>query len=128
MGFTVLIPQLAEEMHRTGDFEVDHYKTWFGNPDDYAKKAELMRAHFDKIKQADAILVLNFEKRGISNYIGGNVLMEMGLAFDLGQAIFILNEIPEDSSFLEEILGLGSIPLRGKLEDFAAAYKRAKKS
>jgi hypothetical protein len=119
MGYEVLIPQLALRMQESGDFEVSHYKTWFGNADDYDKKAQLMRDHFAAVKKADAILVLNFEKRGVQNYIGGNVLMEMGLAFDRDEQIFVLNEIPEESSFLEEILGLGSIPLHGKLDALA---------
>lgn len=29
---------------------------------------------------SDAILVLNYDKKGIKNYIGGNTLMEMGFA------------------------------------------------
>jgi len=41
--------------------------------------------------------------------------MEMTVAFYLKKPIYILNEIPEDSSFLEEIIGVGSIPLHGDL-------------
>ena len=32
------------------------------------------------IKRGDAILVCNFDKNGIKNYIGGNTLMEIGFA------------------------------------------------
>lgn len=66
--------------------------------------------------EADAILVLNYEKHGVQNYIGGNVLMEMALAFYLKKPIYILNEIPEQSNFLEEIIGLNPIVLRGDLK------------
>lgn len=116
MGYEVIVPILATRMKESGDYEVSHYKTWYGNPDDYAKKAQLMHGHFDEVKKANAILVVNNEKRGVQNYIGGNVLMEMALAFDLNQPIFLLNDMPEESSFLEEIKGVGSIPLRGDLK------------
>ncbi len=35
-------------------------------------KEDAIRDHFEKIDWADAILVVNHEKRGISGYIGGN--------------------------------------------------------
>lgn len=112
-GLEVIVPHVATKMKETGDYEVSHYKTWFADANDYHKKAEYMRAHFDKVALADAILVVNFEKRGIQNYIGANVLMEMALAFYLKKKIFILNELPEKSAFEEEILGMQPIVLHG---------------
>ena len=116
LGFKVIIPATAEKMKASGDYDVDHYKTWFGDADDYHKKTALMRAHFDEVANGDITLVCNYEKHGVPNYIGGNVLMEMTLAFYLNKPIYVLNDIPEDSSFLEEIIGIGSIPLHGNLQ------------
>jgi hypothetical protein len=116
LGYRVIVPAMAERMQASGDYDVSHYKTWFGDKNDYHKKTALMQGHFDEVAKADAILVLNYEKHGVPNYIGGNVLMEMALAFYLKIGIYILNEIPEDSAFLEEIIGLGSIPLHGELD------------
>lgn len=116
-GYIVIIPTTAEKMKESGDFEVSHYKTWFADSKDYHKKTALMRGHFEEVGKADAILVLNYEKHGVKNYIGGNVLMEMALAFYLKKPIFLLNEIPEDSPFLEELKGLGPIVLHGKVEN-----------
>ncbi|MCK4521318.1 MAG: hypothetical protein KAU20_02005 [Nanoarchaeota archaeon] len=79
-------------------------------------KENLMREHFDKIKESDAILVLNFDKDGKKNYIGGNSLIEMGLAFALNKKIFMLNPIPEDLSYTEEIKGMKPIVINGGLE------------
>ena len=121
-GFEAIIPITAERMKKSGDFDVNHYKTWFADANDYHKKAELMRGHFKEIERGDAILVLNFEKNGISNYIGGNVLMEMALAFYMEKPIFILNEIPEESNFVEEIKGFIPVVLHGKIEDFSTEY------
>ena len=115
-GLKVGIPDTAERMRQSGDFNVDHYKTWFNDASHYHKKAAYMRAHFKKIEEGDAVLVLNYEKHGVPNYIGGNVLMEMSLAFHLNKPIYILNEIPEGSTFLEEIMGMEPIILHGKLE------------
>ena len=122
MGYTVLIPHNAQVMKDSGDYDVSHYKTWFGNADDYDKKADYMRWHFDEIAKGDAVLVVNNEKRGVQNYIGGNVLMEMALAFYLKQPIYLLNDVPNESSFLEEILGLGSVPLNGDLQKLTASF------
>ncbi len=114
-GFRVSIPSTAYKMKQSGDFEVDHYKTWFRNPDDYPVKAERMREHNNKIVEGDAILVVNEEKKGMPGYIGGNVLMEMAIAFHCGKPIYVLNPVLDSSPFYEEILGMGPIFLFGDL-------------
>lgn len=123
-GLTAIIPAMATKMKENGDFDVSHYKTWFADPNDYHKKAALMRGHFDEVAKADAILVVNNEKHGVANYIGGNVLMEMALAFYQRKPIFILNEIPEDSSFAEEIKGFEPVVLRGDASQLAEEYAK----
>ncbi|MBU0530553.1 MAG: hypothetical protein ABIH52_03555 [Candidatus Aenigmatarchaeota archaeon] len=52
--------------------------------------------HFDKVKNGDAILVVNMEKHGIKNYIGGATFSEIMLAFYYKKKIFFLNPIPAD--------------------------------
>lgn len=61
-----------------------------------------MKAHFTKIEWSDAILVANYDKKGIAGYIGGNTLMEIGLALHLDKKIYLLNRIP-DVPYDEEI-------------------------
>jgi len=122
-GFEVIVPVTAERMKKSGDFDVSHYKTWFADANDYHKKAELMRGHFKEVERGDAILVLNYEKHSVQNYIGGNVLMEMALAFYMNKPIFLMNEVPEESSFTEEIIGLGPIVLHGKLESLVRSMQ-----
>jgi hypothetical protein len=78
------------------------------------KKEELMRNHFDKIADSDAILVLNYEKNGIPGYIGGNTLLEMGLAFYQRKKIYLLHQIPETAE-KEEILAMKPVVLNGDL-------------
>ncbi len=78
------------------------------------RKAEAVLEHFDKVAWSDAILVINYDKNGIKGYIGGNTLMEIGLAFFLKKKIYLLNQIPE-LSYKEEILGAKPIILNGDL-------------
>ncbi len=71
--------------------------------------------HFEKIKWGDSILVANYKKRGISGYIGGNTLIEIGLAFFLKKPIYILNAVSSDLSYKQEILGMKPIMLNRDL-------------
>lgn len=73
-----------------------------------------IKYYFEKIKESDAILVLNFDKKGIKNYIGGAIFLEMGFAHILGKQIFLLNEIP-DISYKEEIKAMQPTVLNGDL-------------
>ena len=103
--FTVLMPHTAKIMNKTKNYNVSKYKTWFKDKKLFVRKAFLMRKHFSEIEKADAILVVNLKKKGISGYIGGNVLMEMGLAFYLKKPIFIWNKLSRSNPLYEEILG-----------------------
>lgn len=78
------------------------------------RKAEAILEHFDKVVWSDAILVTNYDKNNIKGYIGGNVLMEIGLAFFLRKKIYLLNSIPE-ISYKEEILGVKPVIINGDL-------------
>ena len=78
-------------------------------------KEKLMKDHFEKIKTSEAIFVLNLDKDEKKNYIGGNTLIEIGLAFALNKKIFLLNPIPEDLSYTEEIKGMKPIIINGDL-------------
>jgi hypothetical protein len=72
--------------------------------------------HYDEIvNRSDAILVLNLDKNDIKNYIGGNTLMEMGMAYVHDKKIFLLNSIP-DMSYSEEIKSLEPVVINGDLK------------
>jgi hypothetical protein len=123
-GFNVLLPDMAHNMKKASDFERKNFQPWLTDPSKYYVKGELMHGHFDKVAVADAIFVINDEKHGVPNYIGGNVLMEMALAFHLGIPIFIQNEVPEESAFMEEIYGMQPVTLKGKASDFPKAFEK----
>jgi len=69
------------------------------------RRREAVRAHFKKVEWCDAVLILNYDKNDIANYIGPNTFLEMGLAFYLHKKIFLLNNIPQ-TNFKEEILSM----------------------
>lgn len=80
-----------------------------------AAKRSFITNHFEKIKQSEAILVLNYEKKGVEGYVGSNTLMEIGVAFSLGKTIYLLYS-PGEQSCQEEVLALASVVLNGSLE------------
>jgi hypothetical protein len=83
-----------------------------------AQPVDMIKRYWDFIKKSDTILVLNFHKNGIDNYIGGSTLMEMGVAYGHGKKIFLYNPIPERSEkihYIDEILDMKPIILNGDL-------------
>ncbi len=115
-GFEVIVPESAEKMRKTGNYDVKSHKTWYDNPADFKRKKELMDAHFAEVEKADAILMVNDEKHGKSGYIGPNGLMEMTLAYYLKKPIYVLNDVPKDLNVYEEVIGMGCQLLNGNLE------------
>lgn len=76
-------------------------------------KEKAIRDHYDKIEWCDAIVVSNYEKNGIPGYVGGNTLIEMGVAFYLRKPIYILNPVSSKLSYRQEIYGMKPIFLNG---------------
>lgn len=125
-GIEVVVPKSAHTMAKY-DFDTTKSKTWFNNPDDYDIKADLMRSHFDEISNGDAILVVNNEKHSQSNYIGANVLLEMGTAWYQNKPIYLLNDLPENTPFEEEIKGMMPTVLHGDITKLRLAnYSQTK--
>jgi len=73
---------------------------------------DLIKRYYNLIKGADAILVVNADKKGIANYIGGNVLLEIGFAYTMDKKIFLLNPIPE-MGYSDEIRAMNPVILNG---------------
>lgn len=119
MGHEVLTP--PKEI-RTADGREMSVKEYYeirkkdGDLEDWVwdSKEKAIRAHFDKIERGDVVLILNYDKSGVANYIGANTFLEIGVAFFLRKKIFLLNPIPEIPS-REEILGMKPIVINGDL-------------
>jgi len=76
---------------------------------------DLIKRYYNLIQESDAILVVNMDKKGIRNYIGGNTLIEMAFAHVLGKRIFLLNGVPE-MSYTDEIKDMEPVVINGDLE------------
>lgn len=77
-------------------------------------KAKLLREQVKKIHANDAILVINYEKNGQKNYIGGATFLEIFKAFELDKKIYLMNPIP-DNIFKDELIGMSPIIIQEDL-------------
>ena len=108
IGYGVLVPSMKNIQ--------DEFITEQRGEYEFAKiHYDLIRKHFKKIDESDAVLVCNYDKNGIEGYIGGNTLLEMGKAFDKEIPIFLLNKIPQ-IDYRAEILAMRPIILE-KIKD-----------
>jgi hypothetical protein len=58
---------------------------------------------------------LNYDRKGIKNYIGGNTLMEIGFAHVLDKKIFLMNPIPDIEYYRSEIEAVSPVILQQNL-------------
>lgn len=121
MKFFTEIKQLKKELENLG-FQV-FTPSEEGTGTDYSKLSKQEQAdmkqgvidrHIDKIRKSDAILLANYTKNEVKDYIGANTFLEMAFAYILKKSIFILNGIPEQPNTIE-IEGLQPIVLNGNL-------------
>ena len=75
-------------------------------------KTDMLRLSEEQIKKADAILVLNFTKNGVENYIGGATFIEVFKAWELGKKIFFYNPLPENI-FTDELRAFLPLVING---------------
>ncbi len=73
-----------------------------------------LKYFYEKIREVDAVLVLNLDKKGIRNYIGGNTFLEMGFAHVMDKKVFLLNDVP-DMHYKDEIKSMQPKILNGDL-------------
>ena len=95
-------PLKEEEIKKMGQKE---HSKWKGN---------MIRLQAEKVEANDAVLILNFDKNGQKNYIGGATFLETFRAFDLGKKIFLFNPIP-DNILKDELIGMNPVIINGDL-------------
>ena len=84
-----------------------------------AWKARMIHQSAAVISNMDAVLVLNFEKNGMQNYIGGATFLEMYEAWKLGKSIYMYNDIPE-GMLKDEICGFSPVLIHGDLSKLSS--------
>lgn len=77
-------------------------------------KAKMYAQSEKTISEVDAVLVLNYEKNGIKNYIGGATFLEIYDAFRLNKKIYFVNDLPE-GMLKDELIGFSPIIINGDL-------------
>jgi len=123
MQFTEKMLEARDRLNKMGHeaFVTDLHRALVGKNDEEKEKIKLhQKNNMDAIREfwramqgADAVLVLNYDKRGIKNYIGGNTLMEIGFAHVLNQKIFLLNPVPEIEFYRSEIEAVRPVVING---------------
>ena len=110
-GHTVFVSGFSQEYVGKNDEQIEALKL------KHKFEFDAIREFWLKIKMSDAILVLNYDKKGIKNYIGCNTLMEIGFAHILNKKIFLLNPIPDIDFYKSEIEATKPIILNGNLSN-----------
>jgi len=110
MGYKVFVPGELEGL------DLNKQEEYKSSEEHAAAKIEndFIRAHYGLIVRSDAILVLNYTKDGIPNYVGGNSFLEMGFAFVHGKKIYLLNPIPL-TIYESEMKAMQPVVLEGNL-------------
>ncbi len=125
MQFVDKMLEIKEELKKLGHdaYVTNLHKPMVGKTKEEIEKIKLhQKYHMDAIREfwkamqgGDGVLVLNYDKNGIRNYIGGNTLMEIGFAHVLNQKIFMMNPIPEMPYCRTEIEAVKPIIIHGDL-------------
>lgn len=120
-GHEVMIPLLREEVPEFGagrKLSFGQYLEDHGGIESFPVghvlwdvKESAINEHFRKVEWCDAILVANYDKKGIAGYVGGNTLIEIGLAFYLKKPIYLLKEVSTELTYKQEILAMKPILL-----------------
>lgn len=108
-GHKAVVTSLAAPMVGKSDQEKEKIKIYQKNNEDAIREGLAI------IDGGDAVLVLNYDKHGIKNYIGGNTLIEMGFAHYQHQKIFLLNPIPNIPFYKTEIEAMRPVIIYGDL-------------
>ena len=122
-AFYEKIPSIKEELETMGHIITlpncydcpETEAKYRGTSEHSAWKATMIKHSEDVISKVDSVLVLNYSKNNIDNYIGGATFLEMYDAFRLGKKIYMINEIPE-GLLKDEIIGFGPIIINGDLK------------
>lgn len=116
-GFNVFVP--------SGIKDLSGYKEAGSTIKATKRKIEndYIRSHYKCIKQSEGVLILNYDKNDIKNYIGGNSLMEMGFAFSLNRDIFLLYKSP-NISYKSEIDAMQPVVIDEKIDKISEYYNK----
>ena len=116
IGHEAIVPMGADLVRERGlDFDELEALKEAGQHHQLTVKYDAIRKHHQKIERGDAILVTNWDKKGVPGYIGGNTFLEIGFAYILNKPIYVLHPLP-DLSYTDEIHAMQPILLNGDIK------------
>lgn len=125
MQFTDQMVGLCDELKKLGhEANMSKFAAAFiGEDSDAIERIKLEQKYNDDairqdcewVKDMDALLVANFDKHGIANYIGGNAFIEMAYGHILRQKLYLLNPIPNMPYYGTEIIAMKPVVIDGNL-------------
>ena len=125
MHFSEKMLDVAKELKLRGHQPIlSNFVESFIGKDDKDKESIKLRQKFEEdamkidwasMKEADALLVINLERHGIPNYIGGNTLFELAAGYFSGKKIFFYNQIPNMPYCKSELEAVKPVILDGDL-------------
>ena len=114
-GFKLELEKLGHEVFMPNCWDCPETEEKFrGTPEHALFKAKMFKQSEERIKTMDAVLVLNYDKNGQKNYIGGATFLEVYDAFRLGKKIYFINDLP-DGMLKDELIGFSPIVLNGDI-------------
>ena len=125
MHFSEKMLEVSEELKKLGhEPMLSNFVKSFPRKNDEEKETiklqqkfeeNAMKRDWETMKQADALFVINLERHGIPNYIGGNTLFELAAGYFAGKKFFLYNPIPEIAYYQSELEALKPVIIDGDL-------------
>jgi len=119
-GFEVEIPPTSR-LILGGELTVEQVKAEKadGTFSERATKVDAIRRYWKIIQTADAVLIANYDKKGVTGYVGGNTFLEIGFAHVLDKQIYLVNAIP-DMPYTDEIKTMQPVIIDGDVSKISA--------
>lgn len=109
LGHKVVVPRNIDK-YASGELSFE--QKWESSQ--HKIEHDLIRGYYKIIADSDVLLVINQDKQGQKNYIGGNTFLEIGFAHVLRKPIYLYNEIP-DLGYTSEIIAMRPTVIFGDL-------------
>lgn len=86
-------------------------------------KRKISFRYLNKIRSPKtwAVLIVNFPKYEIDNYIGPNTFAEIAVAFAQRKKIFLINSVP--NVYADELISWRAVSLKGSLDMIISDYR-----
>ena len=125
MHFTEKMVEVSQELTRLGHKPVlsGFINDFVGKNNQEKERVKIeqkfnenaMKRDWERLKNVEALLIINLERHGISNYIGGNTLFELAAGYFADKKIFFYNNIPDISYYKSELQAINPIIIKGDL-------------